>query len=62
MKATKQQSVIFCLGSLLVVVGLGFVWKPLALIAAGVWLITLAVLQFDRAKSERDDDRPKPPA
>lgn len=52
MKATKRQSTIFCLGSLLIVVGLGWTWLPLGFIAAGVWLIALAVLQFDSDKKE----------
>lgn len=52
MKATKRQSTIFCLGSLLVMVGLGWMWLPLGFIAAGVWLIMLAVLQYDSDKKE----------
>lgn len=52
MKATKKQSRIFCLGSLLIVVGLGWTWLPLGFIAAGIWLITLAVLQFNSDKEE----------
>lgn len=56
MKATNGQSAIFYLGSILVMCSLGVMWLPLGILAAGVWLITLAVLSFDAAKKTKAEN------
>lgn len=55
MKPTKGQAAIFYLGCLLIVFAAGVMWLPLGMTAAGVLLITIAVILADAAEGNNHE-------